>query len=152
MCFCGSCEPQKTHGGPICGSCVFCGSHEPQLGPPCDFLVHMNHKLVHHVFFWITWTTKNTWWINLWFMCFFWITWTTKGSIMCFFGSHEPQKGTPCVFLVHMNHVCLHHLKACTSHEPRKWGLCGRCGSCVFEGKLLKHVLTIPHGGRDNAW
>ena len=55
-------------------------------------------------------------------------------------------------FGVHMNHVCLHHMKTCTSHEPRKCGLCGRCGSCVFEGYLIKHVKTIPHGGRENAW
>ena len=44
MCFCvshkppkthgrgkrGSCEPQKTHEGPFCGSCVFYGLCEPQ--------------------------------------------------------------------------------------------------------------------------
>ena len=60
----GSCEPQKTH--------------EPQMGPPCVFVVHVNHK--KHM-------------VNL-------------------FVVHV-------VFWVHMNHVCLHHMKACTSHEPR---------------------------------
>ncbi len=30
MCFCGLCKPQKIHGGPFCGSCVFRGSHKPQ--------------------------------------------------------------------------------------------------------------------------
>ena len=44
MCKFGSHKPQKTHDRHICGSCVFSGSHKPQMGPPCVFLVHINHK------------------------------------------------------------------------------------------------------------
>ena len=54
--------------------------------------------------------------------------------------------GPPCeivvhvFFMVHMNHKNVVHMMTCTLHEPRKCGLCGRCGSCVFKNYCEKHV------------
>ena len=51
----------------------FCGSHEPQMGPPCDFVVHMNHKkhmedpFVVHVFFVVHINHKWVHHVFLWF-------------------------------------------------------------------------------------
>jgi len=92
MCFCGSHKPHKTRDRPIYGSCifygshkpqmglpcVFCGSHKPQIGRSCDFVVHINQKkhvidlFVVHVFFMDHITRK---WVH-----------------HVFFGSHKPQK------------------------------------------------------------
>jgi len=92
--FCGLCKPQKTHEPLLPPAYVFCGlceppqTHKPQKCSPCVFLVHANHKRVHHVFFVVhmnhitlphvffgsMWITKIIWWIRLWFMWFLWFT------------------------------------------------------------------------------
>ena len=119
----GLCEPKKTHGGRFCGSCVF--------------VVHINHKLVHHVYLWFTWTTNGS---TMW-LCGSHEPQKTHDGPICglcvfsgshdppyfgscvFFGSHEPQMGPPCVFCgshkprlppshepqIHINHIFLHH-------------------------------------------
>ena len=45
MCFCGSRDPHKTHGGGKRGLCVFCGLHEPQKHMLEANVVCVIHKL-----------------------------------------------------------------------------------------------------------
>ena len=98
MCFCGSRDPHKTHGGGKRGLCEPHKTHKPQKGPPCVFYKHMVDPFAVYVFFvvymnhkntcwrqtWFVWTTKNIWWNHLWFMWFLWFTWTTFASTMWF--------------------------------------------------------------------
>ena len=44
MCFWWFMWFQKTHNGPFCGLCEPQKTHEPRKGPPCVFVVYINHK------------------------------------------------------------------------------------------------------------